>query len=91
MAAFQGKEFETRLREKKPGNLSDDLRTALGMPIGMVRNSFLIDSRLVQSPPLNCISDNRMIRSTEYEANIVFLYSVTLRLNDYPGSLFRFI
>lgn len=30
----QGKEFETRLREKKPGNLSDELRTALGMPIG---------------------------------------------------------
>jgi len=34
--AFQGKEFETRLKEKKPGNLSDDLRTALGMPIGAV-------------------------------------------------------
>ena len=33
---FQGKEFETRLKEKKPGNLSDDLRTALGMPIGAV-------------------------------------------------------
>jgi len=32
----QGKEFETRLKEKKPGNLSDDLRTALGMPIGAV-------------------------------------------------------
>ncbi|KAK2163247.1 hypothetical protein LSH36_83g04088 [Paralvinella palmiformis] len=29
-----GKEFETRLKEKKPGNLSDELRTALGMPIG---------------------------------------------------------
>jgi len=24
------------LKEKKPGNLSDDLRTALGMPIGAV-------------------------------------------------------
>jgi len=31
---YEGKEFETRLREKKPGNLTDDLRTALGMPIG---------------------------------------------------------
>jgi splicing factor 3B subunit 2 len=31
---YEGKEFETRLKEKKPGNLSDDLRTALGMPIG---------------------------------------------------------
>ena len=30
----QGKEFETRLKEKKPGDLSDDLRTALGMPVG---------------------------------------------------------
>lgn len=33
---FKGKEFETRLKEKKPGNLSDDLRTALGMPVGSV-------------------------------------------------------
>lgn len=33
---YEGKEFETRLKEKKPGNLSDDLRTALGMPIGDV-------------------------------------------------------
>jgi splicing factor 3B subunit 2 len=31
---YEGKEFETRLKEKKPGNLSDELRTALGMPIG---------------------------------------------------------
>ena len=33
---FQGKEFEIRLKEKKPGDLSDDLRTALGMPVGQV-------------------------------------------------------
>ena len=33
---FQGKEFETRLKEKKPGNLTDELKTALGMPIGPV-------------------------------------------------------
>jgi len=31
---YEGKEFETKLKETKPGNLSDDLRTALGMPIG---------------------------------------------------------
>jgi len=31
---YEGKEFETRLKEKKPGELSDDLRTALGMPVG---------------------------------------------------------
>ena len=33
----QGKEFETRLRMKKPGDLSDELRRALGMPTGLVR------------------------------------------------------
>lgn len=31
---YEGKEYETRLKEKKPGELSDELRTALGMPIG---------------------------------------------------------
>lgn len=31
---YESKEFETRLKEKKPGNLSDDLRVALGMPVG---------------------------------------------------------
>jgi len=31
---YEGKEFEIRLKEQKPGNLSDDLRTALGMPVG---------------------------------------------------------
>lgn len=31
---YEGKEFETRLREKKPGELSEELRTALGMPVG---------------------------------------------------------
>jgi len=30
----KGKELETRLKEKKPGNLTDDLRIALGMPTG---------------------------------------------------------
>ncbi|XP_077517967.1 splicing factor 3B subunit 2-like isoform X2 [Amblyomma americanum] len=31
---YEGKEFETRLKEKKPGDLTDDLRIALGMPTG---------------------------------------------------------
>merc|ERR1712126_365079 len=31
---YEGKEFEIRLKEQKPGDLSDDLRTALGMPVG---------------------------------------------------------
>ncbi|OWR54601.1 Splicing factor 3B subunit 2 [Danaus plexippus plexippus] len=31
---YEGKEYETRLREKKPGDLSEELRTALGMPVG---------------------------------------------------------
>uniref|UniRef100_T1JT02 PSP proline-rich domain-containing protein n=2 Tax=Tetranychus urticae TaxID=32264 RepID=T1JT02_TETUR len=31
---FEGKENETRLKEKKPGDLSVDLRVALGMPTG---------------------------------------------------------
>ena len=31
---YEGKEFETKLKEKKPGDLTDELRTALGMPVG---------------------------------------------------------
>jgi len=31
---YEGKEYETRLRELKPGELTDDLRTSLGMPLG---------------------------------------------------------
>ncbi|XP_073991912.1 splicing factor 3b subunit 2 [Rhodnius prolixus] len=31
---YEGKEYETRLKEKKPGDLSAELRTALGMPVG---------------------------------------------------------
>uniref|UniRef100_H2YDL3 PSP proline-rich domain-containing protein n=1 Tax=Ciona savignyi TaxID=51511 RepID=H2YDL3_CIOSA len=31
---YEGKELETRLKEKKPGNLSEDLKVALGMPVG---------------------------------------------------------
>ncbi|XP_075044849.1 splicing factor 3B subunit 2 isoform X2 [Mixophyes fleayi] len=32
---YEGKEFETRLKEKKPGDLSDELRITLGMPVGL--------------------------------------------------------
>ncbi|KAM7536780.1 hypothetical protein Aperf_G00000080753 [Anoplocephala perfoliata] len=31
---YEGKEFEVKLKEKKPGNLSDELRSALGLPTG---------------------------------------------------------
>ena len=43
---LQGKEFETRLRMKKPGDLSDELRRALGMPTGLVRRNTCL--KLVQ-------------------------------------------
>lgn len=33
---YEGKELEAKMRDKKPGELSDDLRTALGMPLGPV-------------------------------------------------------
>jgi len=45
----QGKEFETRLKEKKPGNLSDELKTALGMPIGPVSSTSRVGMN--QPPP----------------------------------------
>lgn len=31
---YEGKEFETRLKDKKPGDLTTELRSALGMPTG---------------------------------------------------------
>ena len=31
---YEGKEFETKSIDKKPGDLSDELRAALGMPVG---------------------------------------------------------
>ena len=31
---FEGKEFESQLKDKKPGTLSEELKMALGMPIG---------------------------------------------------------
>lgn len=53
---LQGKEFETRLKEKKPGDLSDDLKTALGMPTGAVILSvfvcFIFESVVYITVPL---------------------------------------
>ncbi|VDK42029.1 unnamed protein product [Anisakis simplex] len=37
---YEGKELETIMKEKKPGNLSDELRIALGMPIGPNASKF---------------------------------------------------
>ncbi len=37
---YEGKEFEVKLKEKKPGQLTEDLRTALGMPIGANADRF---------------------------------------------------
>lgn len=33
---YEGKELEAAMRDKKPGQLSDELRIALGMPVGPV-------------------------------------------------------
>ncbi|OQV14551.1 Splicing factor 3B subunit 2 [Hypsibius exemplaris] len=37
---YEGKEFETKLKDKKPGELTDDLRIALGMPVGPNANKY---------------------------------------------------
>ncbi|KIH50749.1 hypothetical protein ANCDUO_19169 [Ancylostoma duodenale] len=37
---YEGKEVETLMKDKKPGNLSDDLRIALGMPVGPNAHKF---------------------------------------------------
>eukprot|EP00039_Didymoeca_costata_P018722 m.334689 g.334689 ORF g.334689 m.334689 type:complete len:578 (+) comp17412_c0_seq1:119-1852(+) len=41
---YEGKEFETKVLDRKPGVLSEDLRTALGMPVGD-------DARMNPIPP----------------------------------------
>ncbi|XP_068855707.1 splicing factor 3B subunit 2-like, partial [Aphelocoma coerulescens] len=54
---YEGKEFETRLKEKKPGDLSDELRIALGMPVGpnahKVPPPWLIAMQRYGPPPCN--------------------------------------
>ena len=37
---YEGKEMETKLKEKKPGNLSEELRIALGMPVASNKDKF---------------------------------------------------
>lgn len=37
---YEGKELEAQMREKKPGQLSDELRIALGMPVGPNAHKF---------------------------------------------------
>lgn len=34
---YEGREFETNLRTKKPGDLSEELKAALGMPTQVER------------------------------------------------------
>lgn len=37
---YEGKELEAQMKEKKPGMLSDELRIALGMPVGPNAHKF---------------------------------------------------
>lgn len=37
---YEGKELEAQMKEKKPGMLTDELRIALGMPVGPNANKF---------------------------------------------------
>lgn len=54
---LQGKEFETRLKEKKPGDLSDELRIALGMPTGPVSSSLSLSSSHSVYIPLTLVKE----------------------------------
>lgn len=47
---YEGKEFETKVREKKPGQLSDELKEALGMPSG-APPPWLINMQRYGPPP----------------------------------------
>ena len=68
---YEGKEFETRLKEKKPGDLTEELRTALGMPTGPV-------SILPKQSICMCISAQDSswyaYRTSEYIAKSKYLY-----------------
>lgn len=37
---YEGKELEAQMKDKKPGSLSDELRIALGMPVGPVVHNY---------------------------------------------------
>jgi len=47
---YEGKEFEVKLKEKKPGHLSDELKAALGMPEG-APPPWLINMQRYGPPP----------------------------------------
>ncbi|KAJ1565322.1 Splicing factor 3B subunit 2, partial [Cladochytrium tenue] len=47
---FEGKEFETKLKMNKPGQLSDDLKAALGMP-ALTPPPWLINMQRYGPPP----------------------------------------
>ncbi|KAI8906159.1 hypothetical protein DFJ77DRAFT_477686 [Powellomyces hirtus] len=47
---YEGKEFETKLKAKKPGQLSDDLKTALNMP-PLAPPPWLINMQRYGPPP----------------------------------------
>jgi hypothetical protein len=39
---YESKEYETRLTERKPGDLSDELKAALGIPLVSIMNIIII-------------------------------------------------
>ena len=61
---YEGKEFETRMKDKKPGELSDDLRTALGMPVGPNSN---------RVPPPWLIAMQRLV-DLHFNLNVLLKY-----------------
>ena len=50
---YEGREFEARLKEKKPGNISDDLKVALGIPLNSEKHPvpWLIAMQRYGPPP----------------------------------------
>lgn len=47
---YEGKEFETKLKEKKPGQLSEELKSALNMP-PLAPPPWLINMQRYGPPP----------------------------------------
>ncbi|KAJ3403489.1 Splicing factor 3B subunit 2 [Chytriomyces hyalinus] len=48
---YEGKEFETKMKFKKPGNLSDELKEALGMTDPTIPSPWLINMQRYGPPP----------------------------------------
>ncbi|XP_060754957.1 splicing factor 3B subunit 2-like isoform X2 [Neoarius graeffei] len=76
---YKGKEFETRLKEKKPGDLSDELRIALGMPTGpnshKVPPPWLIAMQRYGPPP--SYPSLKFLASTPLFLSILWTYGQT--------------